>query len=129
MRWSPWVAGFGLTLVTMIVSPGWSLAAPTQIGPRLLGAAELQLTPLVRRLPAYPPAPRRAGLDGRVRLQGTLTADGTISNLRCVDCAADRAGFAAAALEAIAGWSYEPVRTPSGVPLAVPIAFDVEFRR
>ncbi len=134
------LAGLGLVLITLAAVPAAAHAAPAPVGlhalarqaatyaPAVTIPGEMALVPRLRQLPEYPPAARRAGLDGRVRLKGTLTPEGTIADLRCISCEGDRAGFGAAALEAISGWSYEPVRTAGGQAVPISILFDVEFR-
>ena len=78
--------------------------------------------------PEYPPAALRGRIDGRVRLAGTVTSRGRIADLRCLGgCEGDTAGFAASAMKAIAGWTYEPGRNSTGKLVAVSILFDVRF--
>ncbi|MFQ5767006.1 MAG: TonB family protein [Acidobacteriota bacterium] len=78
-------------------------------------------------LPEYPPAARRGRMDGRVRLTATIDPTGRVTDLFCLDCQKDRAGFIASAMEAVGQWVYQPAQSPDGDPISISILFDIRF--
>jgi len=72
--------------------------------------------------PAYPRFADIAGVDGYVVLEFTVAADGSVAEPSVSDASSDL--FSRAALDAIAGWQFEPV-VDNGV--AVPVRTNVKF--
>jgi TonB family protein len=78
-------------------------------------------------LPDYPPSALRARVEGRVLISGVINPEGRVTDLQCLACEKDAAGFASSAIAALEKWVYEPAYSPAGEPLAVTIIFDVRF--
>ncbi|MGH9524109.1 MAG: energy transducer TonB [Terriglobales bacterium] len=78
---------------------------------------------LYRAIPKYPKAARKAKLQGTVRLESTLAKDGTIQNVKVLE---GDPTLAAAAVEAVQRWRYEPYRL-NDVPVEVSNAIVVNF--
>jgi TonB family protein len=85
---------------------------------------DLRPPKMARRVdPIYPEAARAAGVIGTVILQGTITEDGTVEDLRVVRGVPM---LDAAALGAVRQWLYEPTRL-NGVPVAVTMTTNISF--
>lgn len=78
---------------------------------------------LVRVEPNYPMAARRAGLEGDVRLEATLAADGRVEQVRVLS---GQPLLAEAARAAVERWRYEPTYL-NGRPVAVLLRVTVQF--
>ncbi|HET8699690.1 MAG TPA: energy transducer TonB [Gammaproteobacteria bacterium] len=76
----------------------------------------VELAPIFKVRPEYPPSAMRRNLEGWVKMQFTVTPAGTVEDAVVVD--ADPKGyFEEAALASIAQWRYSP-RVERGVPVA-----------
>ncbi len=83
--------------------------------------------------PVYPASVRGSGFEGRVVLDGLVKADGTVEVLQILapvdpeTMTAVHADLARAAVEAVAGWRYEPTLL-HGVPVDTRMTISVAFR-
>jgi protein TonB len=85
----------------------------------------LQMARLLRRVePVYPPLARQTRISGTVELTGVIATDGRIRELRVVS---GHPFLAAAALEAVRQWVYEPTMLNSE-PVEVIAPITVNFR-
>jgi TonB family protein len=74
--------------------------------------------------PTYPALARSQGVQGRVRLEVTVSKDGKVENLRVLQ---GHPLLATAAQEAVRQWRYSPTLL-DGQPVAVVTNVDIEFR-
>ncbi len=83
-----------------------------------------QVRKLLNRVqPGYPEAARRARLQGRVRLQAIVDAQGAVQALRLIS---GHCWLAQAAIEAVRQWRYEPTFV-NGSPVEVTTTIEVIF--
>ena len=75
--------------------------------------------------PAYPQSARDAGIEGIVRIQGIIAADGSLIALRAVNN--PDADLTKAAIEAAKQWRYRPALL-NNEPIEVPTELEVEFK-
>ena len=101
-----------------------AVAAPSQTHQiRVISA--LQMARLLHRVePVYPPLARQTRISGTVELTGVIATDGRIRELRVVS---GHPFLAAAALEAVRQWVYEPTLL-NGEPVEVIAPITVNFR-
>ena len=84
--------------------------------------------PIASFPPRYPREALLQGVEGWVRIQFTVEADGSVSNPDVIDAHPRRGLFDQAALDALAKWRYEPA-TRDGQPIATPgRQMTIEFR-
>lgn len=95
-------------------------AKPTQI--RVGGQVEAAKA-ISRPMPDYPPLARLARVQGTVRLEAVIAADGRIQNLKLLS---GHPLLVKAALEAVARWRYQPTLL-NGEPVEVLTEIDVNF--
>lgn len=81
--------------------------------------------PISRREPVYPPAERRAGIQGVVTLQFVVRSDGTTSNI--VAIRSDNPNFSEAAIRAVRRWTFEPGEK-DGQAVNARVQIDIPFR-
>jgi protein TonB len=74
-------------------------------------------------IPVYPPLARQAPISGTVRLEGIVSKDGTIRNLRVLS---GHPLLVSAAVDAVRQWVYRPTLL-SSVPVEVIAPIDVVF--
>jgi len=79
---------------------------------------------LTRVPPAFPDHLREAELEGRVRLSGRISADGTLADVTLLE--ASHPDFAAAAEEAVRNWTWEEALL-NCMPVDVGITVTVQF--
>lgn len=77
------------------------------------GGSDRDVTPLVRVNPEYPRRAVQRGIEGWVQVQFTITAAGTVKDVKIVD-AEPRKVFDEAAVKAVSRWRYNP-RVENGV--------------
>jgi len=75
--------------------------------------------------PVYPPLASRAHVSGIVVLEATLTAEGTVSEIRVVS---GHPLLTEAAIRCVKQWRYEPTLL-NGTPIAVILTAKVHFDR
>jgi len=108
--------------------PGIKAISVLLVGPR--GEAKVAPTPDVmpvaieRTEPAYPLAPRLAGISGMAAVKYTVDAQGAVKDVDVES--ADREDFGRAASEAIAGWRFVPAQR-NGSPVAAQLEVQVVF--
>lgn len=76
-----------------------------------------------RVIPVYPPIAREAGVQGTVMLEATISADGTIGNVRVIS---GNAMLQQAAIDAVSRWRYRPYLL-NGQPVEVEATVSVVF--
>lgn len=77
--------------------------------------------------PVYPSRPLDAGISGEVTLSFTVTPSGQVEGITILSEEPRRYGFARAAQEAIATWTFQP-QTIDGVPVAYPARYTISFK-
>jgi len=77
--------------------------------------------------PRYTSAAMRARIQGTVVIEIVVAADGSVGRARVKESLDDQLGLDQAALEAVAGWQFEP-GTFQGAPAAVLTTVNLEFR-
>jgi protein TonB len=82
------------------------------------GGTDRDVVPLVRVEPQYPMSAKQRGVEGWVELMFTITAVGTVTDIKVT---ASRPGtvFNSAAIQAVSKWKYNP-RVEDGVALERP---------
>ena len=81
-------------------------AAPDdQDSKRAQPATKTSLQPVAKVSPVYPPAAKKAGIQGLVLLRPTVATDGSVSNLEVLS---GDSQLASAALAAVKQWRYAP---------------------
>jgi protein TonB len=92
-------------------------------GPVRVSSGVVEALLLRKTVPAYPPIPRAAGIQGMVTLQATISKTGTIENLRV---ASGPPMLQQAALDAVKSWRYRPYLL-DGQPVEVETTVNVIF--
>ena len=96
---------------------------PAQHGPVTVGG-KVRAPQLLREVkPAYPSLARAARIQGTVKIEAILSADGTVRDARVVS---GHPLLVAAALDAVRQWLYRPTIL-NDVPVEVKLAIDVNF--
>lgn len=78
-----------------------------------------------KRPPIYPLEAKEAKLQGTVKLQVTVAADGTVSNIKIISPPLGK-GLEREALDAVKAWKYNPA-TKNGKPVERTIGEDINF--
>jgi protein TonB len=76
-------------------------------GMNLGAGSDRDVIPLVRINPDYPPRALSRGIEGWVQVQFTITAAGTVKDVKVVDADPDNV-FEDSAVRAVARWRYNP---------------------
>ncbi len=76
--------------------------------------------------PPYTPEARAQGIQGRVLLLGTVTAQGTVEHVGVIDGLDE--SLTAQAVESVLQWRYKPAVGKDGKPFATRIQMEVTFR-
>lgn len=77
--------------------------------------------------PAYTPEAMRNRVQGRVRLQGVVERDGTISGITVIESLDPQFGLDQSAISALKQWTFQPGTTVDGTPVRVLITVDLTF--
>ncbi len=85
-----------------------------------------RVTPLVRIPPQYPMKARRRRIEGWVKLEFTITQEGTVEDIRVVE-AHPSGVFDQAAIRAIARWKFKPLIV-DGTPMEQRAVQVLEFK-
>ena len=76
-------------------------------------------------IPIYPPAAKTAGISGTVELEATITADGTVKNVRAVSGPIE---LRQAAVNCVRTWRYRPFmlnNEPAEVQTTINVLFSL----
>ena len=118
----------GRSLPPLDPEPETGRSVPPKIAPDEDGTAASETTSprkIVDVSPEYPRILKRLGVEGEVVLEGTITADGDVTDLVVVRSTDDR--FDKAARDAVRQWKYAPA-TRNGDPIVINNAtFHVSF--
>jgi len=124
------IAGLGIGPAIPGANPfGDGAAPPPRVvsaapkGPQHITSRLAEGLLLDRVLPVYPPIARAAGVQGTVVLEATISANGTIKNLRVVS---GNAMLRQAAIDAVSRWRYRPFLL-NGQPIEVETTISVVF--
>jgi len=99
-------------------------ATRPEAGDRLRVGGNAQSQKIISKpRPVYPASAKQAGLEGRVRLQAVIGADGRVSNLQVVY---GEPVFVESAMEAVRQWVYEPTLL-NGKPIEVITDIDINY--
>jgi TonB family protein len=102
--------------------PGWNRAGnPAEAGS--IGILSNGPKLVLQQRPVYPAAARQAGVSGLVRLKAVIGKDGKVRDLAVVSGPAE---LAAAAMEAVSKWVYQPTLV-NGEPVEVTNMVDISF--
>jgi len=115
--------------VTVVVSGTRKAAAVnTGVPRRIRVGGNVQAANLVYQVkPIYPQSARDAGVEGTVRLHGTIGADGSMLALQVLNEGQVDFELANAARGAVSQWRYRPTLL-NGVPVEVLTTIEVEFK-
>jgi periplasmic protein TonB len=103
--------------------PGVSVAPATQKGPIHLSSGVVSGMLLQKTVPVYPLIAKAARVEGTVILQATISATGTIENLRVVS---GHPMLQQAAMDTVRNWRYRPYLL-NGQPVEVETTVNVIF--
>ena len=81
-----------------------------------------------QKRPTYPPAAFDARYSGSVLVEMTVLKDGTVGNVKVVECTRPKVGFEEAATTAVAQWRFEP-GMDDGQPVDVVTRLQLKFNR
>jgi TonB family protein len=96
-------------------------------GPLIAGVGGVSNPVLLDKIqPLYPDLARKAGIQGKVFLQATVSKAGDVINVAVVSCTAPKLGFEEAALAAVRKWKYKPGEQ-NGQPVDVYFNVSVDF--
>ena len=128
--------GFGFTgapngeTTVSIMAPGYEPDLPKPAMPSNGGSSRMQISPPVLQLrlrsstpPVYPPLARQARIQGVVKLNATISKEGTVQNLSVVS---GHPLLIPAALEAVKQWTYEPLLV-NGTSVEIQSEIEVTF--
>lgn len=80
-----------------------------------------------RTPPRYPPAARKAGVEGTTRIAATVTSDGKVSSPRVV-ASSGHSSLDSSALAAVKNWRFSPAKNALGQAIAHQVTIPVTFR-
>lgn len=84
-------------------------------------------TPIKQVKPEYTPAAMQAGIEGRVRLNVVVLADGKVGDVTVTESLDKEYGLDTQAVEATKQWLFKP-GTKDGKAVAVRVAIEMTFR-
>lgn len=113
----------GVTAAKAAPTPAPSASAAAAPGP---SGVDSEVVPLNEVLPEYPDQARRRGIEGRVKLAFTITAQGRVENIRVVESSPANV-FDRSARRAAARWRFAP-RTEDGQAVAREAVKTLEFQ-
>jgi protein TonB len=99
-------------------------AKPRPSGPVMMSTGVMTARLIHRVQPSYPAAASLIQLEGTVELRAIIATDGSVRNLEVVR---GNPILAAAAVEAVREWRYQPTRL-SGIPVEVETIITVQFQ-
>ena len=115
------ISGDRLSLSALVAGPQ---AAQGSTPKSIRVGGKVQAVNLITKVvPKYPPDAKQARIQGTVRFDATIAADGTIKNL---DVVSGHPLLVAAALDAVRQWVYKPTLL-NGTPVEVLTVIDVNF--
>ncbi len=80
-----------------------------------------------QKAPVYPPAAEEARFEGTVYLELIVKADGSVDDVRVIECTHPKLGFEEASIEAVKQWRFEPAIL-DGEPVDYTMQFNLHFR-
>jgi TonB family protein len=80
-----------------------------------------------QKAPLYPPAAEAARFEGRVYLELMVKADGSVGDVRVIECTHPRIGFEEASIKAVKQWRFEPANL-DGELVDYAVQFNLNFR-
>ncbi len=78
--------------------------------------------------PIFPPAAKAGRFSGTVTLEVVVAPDGSVSDVRVVDCTHRKLGFEEASVAAVKKWKFEPARS-GDEPIEGSLRFRMSFNR
>jgi TonB family protein len=107
-------------------SPPAPVAAPARASERVRVGGNVQHARLIRQPKAvYSDELKQLGVEGIVKINAIISKTGSVQNVEVINTVDSR--LAAAAVEAVTQWQYEPTRL-NGVPVEVMTKIDVHFQ-
>jgi protein TonB len=97
-----------------------AVTGPVRVGGDVKEPRAIRMTP-----PTYPPLASKARVSGVVLLEATITAQGTVEEIKVVS---GHPLLVEAAIECVKQWQYEPTLL-NGTPVAVVLTAKVRFER
>ena len=76
--------------------------------------------------PKYPQRAQEEGAEAKVKLRAVIQVNGTVTDLKVLECTNKGLGFEKAAIKAVKRWKYQPARVDGRIR-AVFITINVEF--
>ena len=81
-----------------------------------------------QKQPVYPPAALDARFSGNVLLEMTVLKDGTVGEVKVIECNRPKVGFEDAAVRAVKQWRFDP-GTENDQPIEVVTRLKLKFNR
>ena len=76
----------------------------------------------------FPPAAKAARFTGTVTVKASIRKDGSVGEVKVIECTHRNVGFEQASVEAVKQWKFEPARN-NGDPVEYATQFRLNFRR
>jgi len=81
-----------------------------------------------QKQPVYPPAAFNARYAGSVLVEMTVQKDGTVGDVKVIECTRPKVGFEEAAMDAVKKWKFQP-GLENGEPIEVTTRIKLSFTR
>lgn len=114
------------TILSMIKDPKTGIALPVPVEGEAGGPAVHYPICVKCRTPEYTSDARSHGLQGRVRVLITVSAEGGVQNPRVLG--AVDGGLAHACASTLSGWTFKPATDADGKPVPMRLLVEVNFR-
>lgn len=127
------------TLIAAIAFFGWTGAVEPPVedpaGPPKADSATEEgsqirpprIIPSSQKAPPYPPAALAGRFTGSVKVSVIVLPDGTVGEVKVIECSHRNLGFEESAVEAVKGWRFEPALR-DGEPVEYTTAYRLNFR-
>ena len=92
------------------------------------GLVPPQIVLETQKAPVYPPAAQAARFSGVVTLNFTILRDGSVGDVKVLECTHPNVGFEKASIKAVKKWRFDPA-TKDGEPVDYARTFRLTFRR
>ena len=128
-----------LLIAAALLIPGWSGAVDPPVedpsGPQGVQASPESGEPTsparvisaTQKAPSYPPAALAARFTGSVKVSVGVLPDGTVGEVKVMDCSHRNIGFEEAAVDAVKKWRFQPAMR-AGEPVEYTATYRLNFR-
>lgn len=130
-----------LLIIAAIAIPGWGGAVEPPVedpaGPQkkktrsaeqAMTGRPPQIIPASQKAPPYPPAALAGRFTGSVKVSVKVLSDGTVGEVKVLECSHRNIGFEEAAVAAVKEWRFEPALGGDGHPIEYTTSYRLNFR-